>query len=248
MATSDGKAYYRITALLKKIGVPYRDLIMGGTPSNVSPFLKGEEKSLDHPTFSSENFPSDLKVIISTRKERLSLATEGNVVCIEELGEDQGIAKARLLSILYPAKSGDCFIVGIDPGKRNGIAAFINHREVESSVMPSIEETILRTSKLLENAPTMTRKIVKIGYGSPRLALEIAEGLEALHGGGLSIQLVDERGTSTLTSSLATGHGRKYSFRSSRAIRKMRTTRDQRAARLIAFREGVEFQPSRIRA
>ncbi|HZW54668.1 MAG TPA: hypothetical protein VFF30_00105 [Nitrososphaerales archaeon] len=243
MATSDGKAYYRITALLKNIGVPYYDLVLDGQD-----FLPRGSSSpeIRYPAFALDGkILTNLKVIITTRRERISLAASSNIICIEDLGEDYGIAKAKFLSTLYPAKSGDCFVIGIDPGERNGIAAFINHREIESAVLPSIGETILLVTKLLENAPEI-RKIVRIGYGNPQLAREIANGLDSLHGRGLSIQFVDERGTSTLSSHENANKGSRRG--KATLMRKMRATRDQRAAKLIAFREGVEFQPTQIRA
>jgi hypothetical protein len=211
VATSSGRAYYRISSILKRIGVPYDDIILGdpsldGTPENIS-----------------QNF-YDHKVVITTRKERLRLP-DRNVVCVEDLDDDVAIAKEKLFSVLYPPRPGDWFVVGIDPGERTGIAAFINHREIESSVATNLEATLSRVSTLLDNAPRV-RKIVKIGSGNLVLAKSIAENLESKYKNAIKISLVNESGTSVLK--------RKSHFK--------RGTRDQRAARLIAFRDGQSYR------
>ena len=218
IATSNGKAYYIITSFLKKIGVAYSDMVLVGDK-----FV-----NIDFRTFYSEKRDSgprdNIRLIITTRKERLQLDSN-NVICIEDLSEDTVVAKERLLSVLYPSKDGDSFIVGIDPGERTGVAAFINHREIESSVLSSLEEIVSRVTKLVDNAPSI-RRIIRIGYGNPIKAVQLARILEKKYESRLKIQLVDERGTSTL---------------GSRNNAKRGGTRDQRAAKLIAFREGFEF-------
>ena len=148
-----------------------------------------------------------------------------NIVCEEDLGDDVGLAKEKLISILYPPKPNDWFVVGIDPGERTGVAAFINHREVESSVFPTIEATLARVSALVDNAPDV-RKIVKIGCGNIYLARRIARTLGTRYRDGVEINLVNESGTSVLK--------RKGNF--------VQGTRDQRAARLIAFRDGQHYK------
>ncbi|MDG6994843.1 MAG: hypothetical protein JRN52_02880 [Nitrososphaerota archaeon] len=214
IATSDGKAYYRITSLLKKINVPYVDIV----PDELSR-LETKGYSIEMQSYWSRA----IKVIVTTKRESLQLLG-ANSVCVEDLGDDVALAKERLFAILYPAKSTDLFVIGIDPGERTGLAAFINHKEVETAVMPSFEKTIARVSDLIDNAPSM-RKVVKIGSGNLKLAHRIAMALGTRYRERLRIQLVDERGTSTLS-----------------ARRRMKgVTRDQRAARLIAFRDGQEF-------
>ncbi len=219
VATSNGRSYYKISSLLKRSHIPYIDVILH------------REDSMPSGTIRSaiiDNFESNkLKLIITTRKERLQIV--GNqVVCIEDLGDDAGLAKQRLLSLLHPLKESDHFVVGIDPGERTGIVAFMNHIEVESDVLGSIEDTVGRARRLLDNAPNVKR-VVKIGSGMPLLAERIAHNLGCHYERGqIRIQLVDERGTSSL---YASGRGQSE-------------TRDQRSAKLIAFREGRDYVPA----
>ncbi len=215
VATEDGKAYYLITSLLKAIKVQYVDVMMTHIPGLKDPA---------NPPFLGDYSLENLKLIITTRKERLRFL-ESNVVCVEDLGHDPGVAKERLFSILYPTKDTDYLVVGIDPGKRTGMAVFMNQMEIESAVLGSVEDTVARVEQLIDNAPRI-RKMVKIGSGMPRLAQKIASMLDARYGTrDLRIQLVDEHGTSSLNS----------------LTKKTLGTRDQRAAKLIAFREGRDY-------
>ncbi|HXQ93148.1 MAG TPA: hypothetical protein VN739_09100 [Nitrososphaerales archaeon] len=215
VSTSNGKAYFLITSLLKRLGFPFIDVLPRPQPqmrndcfSNSAPYVE-----------------RNIKVIITTRREHVQFYGPA-VICIEDIGDDSGIARAKILSFLYPAKPYDWFIIGIDPGKRTGVAAFMNHREVESSVVQSFDETISRVCALIDNSPDI-QKVVKIGSGNKYLAEKIALILDSRYHDEIRIQLVNESGTSSLS--------RK------RGKSSMTGTRDQRAAKLIAFRDGQDF-------
>jgi hypothetical protein len=218
VATSNGKAYYSISSLLKKIGISYIDIVLGQEP-----FIQLNGS----PAFQQGLITKDLKLIVTTRKERLQLYGP-NVICVEDLGEDAGLARERLFALLYPPKPTDWFIVGIDPGERTGVAVFINHREVESSDFHDLGRMIERVDALIRNAPEI-RKVVKIGSGNRNLARRIASILQSKFKDAVRIQLVDESGTSVL--------------RRKRMKGRHIGTRDQRAARLIAYRDGQDFDP-----
>jgi hypothetical protein len=214
VATSSGRAYYRISSLLKRIGIAYTDIVMDG---EIAADAKGQIVQSDAAG------DQDFKMIITTRKERLQFPGD-NVVCVEDLGDDVGLAKEKILSILFPPRPNDWFIIGMDPGERTGIAAFFNHREIESSVYTTLEEATIRVSALIDNAPGV-KKIVKIGSGNMKLARSIAKALELKYRDRIKISLVNESGTSVLRRKSDT----------------LRGTRDQRAAKLIAFREGHDY-------
>lgn len=215
VATSSGRAYYRISSLLKRVGIAYADIIMDGYA------ISGFQDQAIRSENSAEN---NLKLIITTRKERLQFP-QGNIVCVEDLGDDVGVAKEKIYSLLYPPRPNDRFVVGIDPGERTGIAAFFNHREIESSVSTTLADALNRVSALIDNAPGV-RKIVKVGCGNMKLAKSIATNLDLKYKGSIQISLVNESGTSNLKRKSNSLHG----------------TRDQRAARLIAFRDGQDFK------
>jgi hypothetical protein len=216
VSTSNGRAYYVITNLLKRAGLPYVDIVAGNRPS-IAHGIPGAQLF----------YEGNVKVIITTLRERVQFF-DSPVLCIEDLGDDVGIAREKIFPYIYPAKSTDWFIVGIDPGKRTGVAAFMNHREVESSVIQSIDGTIAKVSALIDNAPA-PKKVVKIGSGNALLAKKIAQILESRYHQDVRIQLVDESGTSSLT--------RKRGMLTFGRVE----TRDQRAAKMIAFREGQDY-------
>jgi hypothetical protein len=220
VSTSNGKAYFVITSLLKRLGLPFTDVLPKQQPQI---HVNGTNKVVPY-------IDRNIKVIITTRRERLQFFGP-SVICIEDLGEDVGIARAKILSYLYPAKPYDWFIIGVDPGKRTGVAAFINHREVESRVVHSLDETIARVCTLIDNAPDI-QKVVKIGSGNIQLAEKIAQILDSRYHGEIRLQLVNESGTSTLS------RKRSKSY--------LAGTRDQRAAKLIAFREGQDYIRSQV--
>jgi hypothetical protein len=215
VATENGRSYFAITSLLRRARIPYVDVLLRDYTHSAS-----TRSSIFLSHYSSKR----LKLIITTRKERLQIV--GNqIICIEDLGDDLGLAKQKLLSILHQFKETDRFVIGIDPGERNGLAAFMNHVEIDTAVLGSLDETVSRTCRLLDNAPRM-RKFVKIGSGIPQLAEVIACKIASKYGPGeIRIQLVDERGTSSLYQNGKTSYG----------------TRDQRSAKLIAFREGQDY-------
>jgi hypothetical protein len=219
VSTSNGRAYYQIITLLKRVGLPYVDIVVG---NHQMVDHNGKENSQIY-------FDGNVKVLITTRRERLQFFGS-NVLCVEDLDDDVGLAREKILPYIYPAKPTDWFIVGIDPGKRTGVAAFMNHRMVESSVVQTIEGTIARVCALIDNAPSV-RKVVKIGSGNALLARQIAQILNSRYHDSVRIQLVNESGTSSL------------SKKRGKIIFGRAETRDQRAARMIAFRDGQDYFP-----
>jgi len=170
VATLDGRAYYKIAALLKKIGVTFENLSPG------------------------QRVESHIKLVFTTRSERVKILFE-NVAYIEDLSDDPDIAKERIFSHLFGGRD-DMLVVGIDPGERIGLAAFYQQREIESCVLSSVDKVVERVTRFLENS-SAKRKIVRIGDGKPDLAQYIASNLSKKNR-NIEIELVDERGTSAL--------------------------------------------------
>ncbi len=250
VATLSGKAYYKITSLLNRAGFSYTDLISGENPSFPLNGDLPESMADRYIQFSVNggNGKDQWKVarkpdlIITTQKERL-LFRAGYTMCIEDLGDDVALAREKILGVLYPDSFGKTgtLVVGVDPGKRTGLAAFINNVQVESRVLGSIEDTVSRIEQLLMNAPDGTRRIVKIGFGNREIATRIAREIGTRFGkNAVRIELVDEKGTS----SLSVRRNKAPNKRKRRMLESFNSslyTRDERSARLIAFRKGAEF-------
>lgn len=193
IATLDGRAYYTLGRLLKEAGLKFESLAPGQEP---------------------HQGPA---VIITTKKEK-SLIHHPNVICLEDLGQDTATMRHRIRGHLYGGKDST-FVVGIDPGERIGVASHYLHSEVEVGVFESIDTAVEHVTQLVEYA-SAGRKVIRVGYGNPDLAEDM---LGRLRGRNLhaTFEIVDERGTSSLT-----------------GTRRKKETRDQKSARMIALRRG----------
>jgi RNase H-fold protein (predicted Holliday junction resolvase) len=197
IATLDGRAYYRIMGMLKEIGLEFDNIMPGERPN-----------------------PS-VKLVITTEKEK-SMISHGKVLSIEELGKDVYLAGEKIVDHLY--KDGeDSIIIGIDPGKRTGLAIYYRQKEMIGGVLNSIDEAIEKVVKLMGNTQAK-KKLVRIGNGDIEMAERIAKELSKRLK-NVVIELVDERGTSSLS-----------------IIKpKRKVARDQKSAMIIASRQGKRY-------
>jgi len=197
VATLDGRAYYKIMTILKEIGIQF---------DNVTP---------------GESLSPDIKLVITTENEKHLIDCKA-ILSIEELGEDPYIVEDKIIEHLYNDIE-DSIIVGIDPGKRVGIAVYYGQKEVIGEVLNSVNKTILKIVNLIKNTHAK-KKIIRIGDGEPKMAEYIAnELLKRLK--NIRIELVDERGTSSL---------------SKKKIDK-KVAKDQKSAMIIALRQGKKY-------
>jgi hypothetical protein len=199
IATTDGRIYFEITNLLKKAELGYRTLVPG------------------------KPLAESIKVVITSRKEirYFRSYTSAKILCVEDLGNDIGLLRERLLSEIY-GRGNDSLVIGIDPGERTGLAVFFDNWEIEADVFGSTQEAVFRVAQII-GASDAARKIVRIGNGIPSLASEICAGLERRVRKNFMVELVDEHGTSNLT----------ISHHNTRAWK------DKISARIIAFRKGT---------
>ncbi len=197
VATLDGRAYYKIMKMLREIGMQFDDVKPG------------------------ESLSPNIKLVITTEKEKNLIDFE-SVLSIEELGEDPYIFEEKIIKHLY-SDIEDSIIIGIDPGKRIGIAVYYGQKEVIGEVLNSVDETIAKIIKLIDNTHAK-KKIIRIGDGKPKMAENIADQLSGRLKDAI-IELVDERGTSSL----------------SKAKPNKKVSRDQRSAMIIALRQGKKY-------
>ncbi|MGQ9719468.1 MAG: hypothetical protein ACUVWK_06510 [Nitrososphaerales archaeon] len=197
VATLDGRAYYKIMGMLKEIGLEF---------DNVMPWEKPN---------------SSVKLVITTEKEK-SMINHEKILPIEELGEDIYLAGEKIIDHL--CKDGeDSIIVGIDPGKRIGIAIYYRQKEMIGSVLNSMDGAMEKVVRLMRSTQAK-KKLVRIGNGdlemAERMAKELSKRLK-----NVVIELVDERGTSSL----------------SMMKPKRKVARDQKSAMIIALRQGKRY-------
>jgi hypothetical protein len=195
--TIDGKAYYAITDLLKKLDIPYNNMTPG------------------------DKVGSGVKLVLTTQEEKREIDFD-RILCIEDFENDLNTAKETITGMVYGDRK-DILLIGVDPGLRIGIATYRIQHEVDGEVANSVQEAVSKISYILEHSQAR-RRIVRIGNGKMELAAALAMGVINRMGNSVEVELVDERGTS----SMKTKPNR-------------RGLRDLRSARLIALRQGTRF-------
>ncbi len=198
MVTSRARAYYALVSRLRRAELPFSSLVPGSDCSQC-------------------------RLILTTSEETQSLG--GKLVALEDLDENPGVFKGQILSKL--AGGGDAIFVGVDPGKRTGLAVFYGETKLAFSTFDSVGVLSSRIGAFAAGLP-QSKMVVRIGNGNRGMAAKIAEALK--HSvPGATIEIVDEAGTSARTGRMKGVQG------------------DQRAAARIAFRKGEVVSPGRPR-
>ena len=202
VATVRGRPYYNITCALRLMELQFDSL---------SP----EEAAV-----------SNAKVIITTQDEAGIVNKKGVVMIDTELEKYPAIAKAKILrSIMGERVVDDQLIIGIDPGSRIGISAIYLHHEIASAVVESSPQDAISHVAAMLGGIESRKKVVKIGDGNIAMAIQIARMLKMKFKDSISIEIVDEHGTSLPQNTDANRRG----------------VRDRSSARAIAFRSGKSF-------
>jgi hypothetical protein len=199
VATLSGRSYYKITSVLKSLELNFLSL---------SP----EEAAM-----------CDAKIIITTLNES-KIVKRGDVFLDTDLEQSPLSFKAKILQNFmssYGCSTTDQLIVGIDPGKRIGISILYYNFEFHKVTVLSVQSAIEKVSVIL-SAVESQKKIVRIGDGSLALSYQIAKILKNCFKDKVTVEIVDEHGTS---------------IRQGTEINR-RGLRDISSARKIAFRNG----------
>lgn len=189
MATSKASAYYALVSRLRRAELPFSSGLPG----------------------------SDLQecaLILTTADEVGSFG--GKAVALEELDENPGIFKGQVMSRLSGEK--EVVLVGVDPGKRTGLAIFYGQTRLAFNTFDSTSAVCSRVGAFSRGIPS-TRTLVRVGNGNKPMAAKLVEGLRK-EVPGATIEVVDESGTST------------------RSLKMKGVQRDQISAAKIAFRKG----------
>ena len=151
----------------------------------------------------------------------------GKAVALEDLDENPGILKGQLVSLLVGRS--DVLLVGVDPGKRTGLAVFYGQTKLAFSTFDSAGAVCSRVGAFARGVPS-SRLLVRIGNGNGPMASRLVDGLRR-EVPEATIELVDESGTST------------------RSRRMKGVQKDQVSAAKIAFRKGevISHGTTRIR-
>ncbi len=189
VATSKARAYYVLVSRLRRAGLPF---------SSVLP---------------NSDF-RDCAVVLTTADEAGNFG--GRAIALEDLNEDPGIFKGQVMSRLSGEK--DVVLVGIDPGKRTGLAIFYGQTRLAFITSDNLGAVCSRVGEFARGVPS-TRTLVRIGNGDRSMVTKLVDGLKK-EVPSVTIEVVDESGTST-------GSPRMKGIQ-----------RDQISAAKIAFRKG----------
>ena len=189
MATSKAGAYYALVSRLRRAGLPFSSMLPDSD-------FRGCE------------------LVLTTADEAKQFGDRA--LALEDLDENPGIFKGQVVSRL--TGEGDLILVGVDPGKRTGLAVFYGQTRLAFSTFDSAGAVCSRVGAFARGVPS-SRLLVRVGNGNRSMTTKLVDGLRR-EVPAATIEVVDESGTST-------------------GSPKMKgVQRDQAAAAKIAFRKG----------
>jgi hypothetical protein len=169
VATVDGKAYFLVVNKLKEQNIPFLSLIPG------------------------ESVPIDIKVVVTTEKEKPLLKDE-KILVFKDEADLEGL-DAEIKRILRGKVAYEKIIIGLDPGEATGLVAVADGKVIEEGNCYSSKEVIQSISKIIRTVNfRLTNVTVKIGNGVP-IYKELLEDLDAELPPQVALEVVGEAGT-----------------------------------------------------
>ena len=161
--TEDFSLYHDLVVRLKKRGLAFASL---------SP---------------KDPIPREVGVVITSPKEAKGISFRPAVATSGDL-ED---AIDQALKALAGREGAELLAVGVDPGRRIGVAAVADGVVVASAGVTSVDDAVNRVRMFLQRHPA-TRQVVRIGDGAPTVRDVLIQRLQGLE---TPIEVVDERRT-----------------------------------------------------
>jgi hypothetical protein len=189
VATSKARAYYALVSRLRRAGLPFTSVL----PDSDS---------------------GGCELVLTTAEEAGRFG--GRALALEDLDENPGVFKGQVVSRLRGKE--DVVLVGIDPGKRTGLAVFYGQTRLAFNTFDSAGALYSRLSAFARGIPS-SRMLVRVGNGNRSMAARLIDGLKR-EVPEATIEVVDESGTSSGSSKM-------------KGVQK-----DQVSAAKIAFRKG----------
>jgi hypothetical protein len=169
VATVDGKAYFVIVRKLKERNIPFISLIPGKT------------------------VPADIKVVITTNKEKHQVKHEKILVYADETALDSLVTE--VIKSLQGKENYEKIVIGVDPGEVFGLAVVADGRINETAVALSAEELLAKISNVIKVVNVSSTLItIKIGNGIATYK-ELLETLDFTLPTEVILEVVSEAGT-----------------------------------------------------
>ncbi len=204
--TSSGRAYYKLSTELKKRKIEFLSL----TPD--------------------EAIPMSVRVIVTTDPDKNKI--DHPRVFVYDANEDAAPVIERVIQAIRGKDRYEKLVLGVDPGKRFGLAIMGDCSVVRTTLLSSTEEAAKAIVEAV-NRIDAVEKIVKIGNGAPASQSRLIELLDGDLPLNVVIESVEERGT--------TRHATNLPFEKKRV-------RDVNSAIQISLREGHRLNRRRKNA
>ena len=169
IATVEGKAYFLIVNRLREQNIPFISLVPG------------------------ESVPAEVKVVITTEKEKHLVKNEKILILTSENELDNLVNEVK--RILQGKEAYEKILIGIDPGEAIGLAVIADGKVIEEGNCFRTQEVINSIIKTIRNVnSTVTSVSVKIGNGVP-VYKELVEALDDALPPAVVLEVVSEAGT-----------------------------------------------------
>jgi len=169
VATVSGKAYFLIVNGLRERNMAFLSLIPG------------------------DPVPTEVKVVITTEKEKHLINHERILVYDSETEPDTVVNKA--VKILQGKESYEKIIIGIDPGEVFGLAVLADGRVNETENCFSVQEVLNKIKNIIKDIDVSSTVVsVRIGNGVPAYK-DLLETLDAALPPEVVLEVVSEAGT-----------------------------------------------------
>ncbi|NMJ86623.1 MAG: hypothetical protein EX285_02070, partial [Thaumarchaeota archaeon] len=99
--------------------------------------------------------------LVITTKQESSLVGRKNILLDSEFDDEPALVRVKILRSLMGLYQDDQLMIGVDPGKRIGIAVFYLQKEIESRVLTSMQKSVELITMLIGGI-TSRKKIIRI--------------------------------------------------------------------------------------
>ncbi len=140
-----------------------------------------------------EDIPTKVGVVITTEGEEKDVRFDKKVVVNSETRVPEAVNEARM--ILLGKSKFKRLVIGIDPGKRPGIAVIADGEVVETKQAMTPEDVHSIIRHFIDTYPS-ERRVIKIGHGDPTHRNRIINALLDMR---VRIEMVDETSTTERT-------------------------------------------------
>jgi hypothetical protein len=169
VATVSGKAYFLIVKELRERNMAFLSLIPG------------------------DPVPTEVKVVITTEKEKYLISHERILVYNSETEPDNVVNAA--VKILQGKESYEKIVIGIDPGEVFGLAVVADGKVNETDNCFSVQEVLNKIKNIIKNVDVSSTVVsVRIGNGVPAYK-GLLETLDSALPPEVVLEAVSEAGT-----------------------------------------------------